>query len=474
MKLESGPSETAPVSLLQKFVSGELQFGAWGVLARGLGWANSFLIISGLTVYQYGVFQLFLSAYAILTEFVSWGGLAAGTEILRLAGRGNEARAKRLFYEYNTLRFVSAACFWALFFFGAPLVAFHYGPDFIGLIRIMSFMFFAEVFGAAVVTVVNMRMDFRALASRRAIGKTFQLATLVGFFIFSTISLREVLLSLVIGSFLSTAILLPAAARAWKPWRRVLAKRGPIILWQVARAHGKWDSIKNLFSQFGTRIQPWLIKLFVSTEAVGVYGVATSLAEVVMQMVPRNTMNMLITKVFHNKDHSQRVFTYAVKYLTIWGIVGVLGSLVAVPVVIHFVLPQYTSSLQFFYLLVFLVPVKSFQWITDLFLRVFRQQKFAFIRGMTRSASLFVLLLVFLPMIGLWALALADFFMRVVIAYTGYRRLLKLRPEFRITPNLLFSFGEEDRRILGRIFENAKSFFTAALRLVARNVRGSV
>lgn len=457
MRSEPVSNQQAPVSLTQKFVSGELQFGFWGIIARGVGWGNSFFIISALTVYQYGVFQLFFSVYAILAEFMSWGGLAAGTEILRFTGRGEESKAKRLFFEYNTLRFVSAVALWALFFFGAPEIAMRYQPDLASSIRIMSFMFLGEFFLSVIATLVNMRLDFKALASRRSIGKSFQLVVLLGFFVFSTIGLREVFLSLVIGHFLATSILVPAAVRAWKPWREVHAERGPNILWKIARAHGKWDSIKNILSQFSSRAQPWLINFFVSTEAVGIYGVATSLAEVAMQAVPRNTMSTLITRIFYDKKRSQRVFTYAVKYLTMWGIAGIVGSVLAVPVIIHIFLPQYTPSLPFFFVLLLALPLKTFQWMTDLFLRVLRQQKFAFIRSITRSACLFALLLVFLPLLGIWALPLTEILVRTSVTYAGYRHLLKMRPEFRITPRLFFSFGADDQRILKNIWTHVSS-----------------
>lgn len=388
------------------------------------------------------------------------GGLAAGTEILRFAGRGNEARAKRLFYEYNALRFVSAAFFWALFFFGAPAIVtyYHYEPDLIGSIRIMSFMFFAGFFLSVVTTVVSMRLDFKALSSRRTMGKSFQLALLIGFFLFSAVGFKEVLLSFVIGHFLSTAILLPAAVRAWKPWRGLMAERGSLILWRVARANGKWDSVKNLVSLLGSRVQPWLINFFVSTEAVGIYGVATSLAEVVMQAVPRNTMDMLIMKVFHDKTRSQKVFTYAVKYSVLWSGVLAVGAILAVPFAIQIFLPQYIPSLQFFYFLVAAVPLKSFQWMTDLFLRAFRQQKFAFMRGVTRSMFMPVLLLVSLPVIGLWAVPLTEVLVRISVAYMGYRHLLKIRPEFRISPQFFFSFGAQDWKIFKDIAVNMKLF----------------
>lgn len=446
-------------SLLRKFIGGELRFGFWGIVSRGIGWTNSFFIISALTVYQYGVFQLFLSAYAALADFISWGGLAAGTEILRAVGQGKEARAKRLFCEFNGLRIVSAVFLWALFFFGAPFLAFRYGPDFIDLIRVMSCMFLAEVFLTIVKSLITMRLNFRAIASRSAIGKSFQLAILLGFYIFSTIGLKEVLMSLVIGHVASTVILLPSAFKAWKPWRTVRAEQGSCILWKIARAHGKWDSMKNFLSQIVFRAQPWLIKFFVSTEAVGIYSVAGTLADVVTNFIPTKTISTLVTRIFHDKERSRRVFVYGVKYYVLLATAAAAGALCAVPVIVHTLLPQYASALPFFYLLLIAVPIKELLRMVDLFLIIFRQQKFAFFRMLTRNAVALVALLVFLPTIGLWGLPITEIIIKISFTYASYRYLLTIKPEFRISFRLFFSFGAEDRTIVRNSWSIVKSFW---------------
>jgi len=407
--------------LLRKFLSGEIQFGAWNVVSKGIGLANSFLIISALSVYEYGVFQLFLSAYAVLTDFISWGGFASGTEMLRFIGQKKEAQAKRLFFETNALRLVSAGALWALFFFGAPALAFRYQPNFILLIQIMSFMFLSEVLLAIVKSLINMRLNFRALASRSATGKLFQSAILVGFLLFASLGLREVFLALVISHVLATIIFIPAAIKAWQPWRGIIAARGASILWRIARAHGKWESMRNFASQFVFRIQPWLIKLFISTEAVGIYSVATALAEVVMQVIPRNTLSTLITRIFHEVERARKVFIYGVKYFMLLSVLAAVGAALVMPIVVSFFFPQYSASLPFFYLLLLLVPIKTFLWLTDIFLIVYRQQKFTFFRMLSRNAAGAVLLLISLPTIGLWGVPLTEVFIRFSVAIAGYR-----------------------------------------------------
>ena len=127
-----------------------------------------------------------------------------------------------------------------------------------------------------------------------------------------------------------------------------------------------------------------------------------------------------------------------------------------VPIVLHVFLPQYVSSLPFFYLLLIVVPIKAVLRMTDLFLLVYRQQKFAFFRMLTRNAVTLILLLIFLPTIGLWALPITEILIRASLTYTSYRYLLKKKPEFRISPRLFLSLSIEDRRILKNAWTNVK------------------
>ena len=449
-------------SLLSKYVSGELHFWVWGVISRCMGWVNSFIIITSLSIYQYGIFQLFLTAYSALTDFISWGGLAAGTETLRFVGEGKESSAKRLFIEFNILRIVSAIALWALFFFGASFLSFRYGVDFIDLIKVMSFMFLGEAFLAALKSLVNMRLDFRSIASRSASGKFFQFGVLVWFLVYGTVGLKAVFLSLVIGHILSSFALLPAAIRAWKPWKTVSAERGRVILWQIAKAHGKWESIRNFSSQIVSRAEPWLIKFFISTEAVGIFGVASALADAVMNIVPTKTISTIITRIFHDKERSKRAFLYSVKYFVFVGVISSLGAVVVAPIAIHVFLPAYISALPFFYLLIAVVPVKALLQMVDLFLIVYRQQKFAFFRMLSRNIVILGLLLVLLPTMGLWGVAWTEIIMRVSFVYVSYKFLIKLKPEFRLTLKDLLSFTGQDRRIVKAVWANFFAFFRRA------------
>jgi O-antigen/teichoic acid export membrane protein len=448
----------ADFSFTQKFVSGEASFGFWGLVSRGLGLINTFFILSALSVYQYGVFQLLLSLYAFLTFFISWGGFAAGTDILRFIGENKEPEAKRLFWETYIFRLINTFLLWAIFFFGAPFLSFRYGADFIGVIRILSFLFWGEYLVSLTKFLLSSRLNFAAVASRDTLGKVFQLGVLFYFATFSTLGIREVFISVLAAPVLSSLTLLPASRRALEPWRGIEASR-KWLLWHVARAHGKWASARSLFSQFVNRAQPWLIKFFISTEAVGIYSVAYSLADFFTDLVPTNTLATLIPRGFADREKSRRIFIYGVKYFILGSILLVLAAWLFVPLAVEFFFAKYIPSLVLFFFLVALLPVKIFWQVVDTFLVARRDQKFIFFRMLSRSAAALTLLLVLLPYLGLWGVLLTEVLLVLSIAFISYRRFIGLEPSFRLALRPIFSYGNEDKILIKSLYENFKRLF---------------
>ena len=118
-------------SFSKKFLSGEAHFGFWGVVSKLIGLITTFFLISALSVYQYGVFQLLLSIFSILSSVVAIGAGVVGNDINRFIGLGKEAEAKKLFFQYNSARLVVGLILSTGLFFGPAILGDTYKPDFI-------------------------------------------------------------------------------------------------------------------------------------------------------------------------------------------------------------------------------------------------------------------------------------------------------------------------------------------------------
>src|SRR3989344_2044236 len=154
--------EKAPEQLAfsQQYVRGEAHYGAWGLLAKGIGFANTFLTLSALSLYQYGVFQLVLSLHGAATDFTTIGDGVVNNDITHFIREGKEGRAKKLFYEYNSLRMIASVILWAAFFFGATFFAERYTFGFVAEIRTVSFLFLTEIFFNASESLLAARLKF--------------------------------------------------------------------------------------------------------------------------------------------------------------------------------------------------------------------------------------------------------------------------------------------------------------------------
>src|SRR3989344_2477666 len=127
----------ADFSFSKKFLSGESHYAFWDLVSKGIGLLNTFLIITSLTIYQYGVFQLLLAFYAVLSGISGLGSGAIGNDIMRLVGEGKEGSAKRLFLEYASIRMAAAVLISLAIFVGGDLLAVKYKPDFIAVVRLL-------------------------------------------------------------------------------------------------------------------------------------------------------------------------------------------------------------------------------------------------------------------------------------------------------------------------------------------------
>ncbi len=443
---------TKKISFSKTYLRGEILFGFGSTVAKFLAFFNTFFILSSLTVYQYGVFQLLLSIQATVVILVSLAGGSgfAANDIIRFIGDGKESKAKKLFFESYAIRIVLGVLAWALFFFGSDFLGFRYQADFILFLKLLSFLFLTETFYAVLKLLLTVRLNFKATASRDSLYKLVQLAVLAYFFFFASIGVREVLLSLVLGSFISASVLLYPAVRAYASWRNIRADREE-ILFRFFFEHGKWDIIRQFLSKMTSQAQPWLIKVFLGTEAVGIYSAAVSMADVFERFLTTNTLSTLIPRQLSDVQSSRFIFVYMSKYLTLFSVfLSVSASLIA-PLAIYWLFPQYLASIPIFYILVWQLPVQALWRMTDIFLVALREQKFLFFRSLIRNAVHLSLLLASLPLFGLMGVAGAYLIGVCIICLLSYRYLVKRNPTFKIRPREFFSFTDNDRTLITRV-----------------------
>ncbi len=444
-------------SFSRSFIHGELHLGFWSFVKKGTGALDSFFILRSLTLYQFGLYQLLLSFYGILSDFFhDVFGEVVNNDLARFIGEGKEDRAKRLFFEYAFFRLVMAGIPCAALFFGAPLFSFRYGSEMIGWIRMLSFLFLADAAVALMIMLLNLRLQFKALAPRATIQKFFQFLTLGYFYFFSHLGIREIFLSQIAGAVGVTLLLLPTAVRSFAPWRRVAAypsMLGPHMI----RSYGKWEIPSSLLNDFTGKARPWLIRLFLSTEVVGIFGIANTFISALKDLVPTRTPAVLVPRRIKNTAALDRFYRFGTKYYVWFAALLSAAAALGVPFAIRVLFPKFMASLPLFYVMLIIVPMFAFVKPMSFFLVAFRRQKFLFGSTLAKNAFWFVSFMVFVPTIGILGLGVVEVLTNALTVVLRYRHLRKEGLIGRFTPAMLVAIEQEDRVHLASLVRYMRS-----------------
>jgi len=397
------------------------------------------------------VFQLFLATYAFSSLFVTAGGGVAVNDIIRFIGEKKEAQAKKLFYELNVYRLIISVILWIIVFFGAPFLSFKYGHDFIIIIKIISFYFLSSFLLKFISNVFLFRLKFEALASRTFYEKAIQLGVLVYFFFFGTIGIKEVVLSQLIGQTANIFILLPGFFTAYSPWRNIKASKESIFI-PIMLSYGKWAVIRPFIRRSIYFIQPWIIKLFVNTESVAIFSVAQSMVSLYKGLLPTKTLSTLIPLRIHDKEKSQKMFTFTIKYLTLFSFLIVLAGVITAPIGIYLFFTKYIPSLPIFFILILRTPLLAVSASISFFITALRKQKFLLYNGMINTATSILFSVVLTYLFGIWGMAIEDILTTFIMLIVVYVYLIKIKPGIEIRWKDIFSFGEEDKIILKNVY----------------------
>lgn len=453
-------------SFIERYISGETNSATWGVVANGFGLLNTFLIVSSLSIYQYGVYQLLLQSYAFLSVFIGLGSVVAKNDIFRFSGEGKETYAKKLFFEVAAYRGACGVFFWLVTFLGAPYLSFRFGPDTINIIRILSFLFLYEGAVRIFYIPLSLRMKFFATGSRGAISKLFQLGILLFFFFFKHLGLVEVVIAFVLGALFSVILLIPPFLSSYKPWGNIPAVKERLLI-KIMTSYGKWSFISPITDKGVSFISIWLIKILISTEAVAIFSVAKTMVGVIKGYTPVNTLSILIPLALSDGKRIGRLLVYGTKYLLLLSIFVSIAAIIFVPPLIRIFFPQYTVALPIFFFMLLHMVVNSSGSVLSLYVNVLRKQKFLFIRGMSANMLTVILYLIFIPWFGMWGLAFEYVLNPLVMTIILYWYFLTIKPGIiRVRWRDAFSFGEEDKEFLKSLYQAWVTAFRRRLRRV--------
>ncbi len=439
------------------------------VILKSLSFVSFFLIITGLSLAEYGLVTLALSVSG---------------PVLALSGLGQDdivmARAARARGEKT----------WSAF---APT----YGGFVIGKITITGVLvvlvfWFRELLGgdyrelldrffaplivwiavtslrALLDTTLQMQERFAWYAKANITENTVRLVIVVTLFFLGGLSVPSLLWAYVGAKIAGACFALPVLFGI--PFVSV----GPIVMVKAyagfIATQGKWEVLRMLAGNLFSGINQWVVGLIMGLEAVAVLSFASAMNSFLAYLLPfRQILYPIMARLSSEGAASSFVARRMSKYSTWLNAAIILTAGIASPFVIGWFVPHYLSSVPVFWLLSFSQILNGISTSHGTMLYAYREQKFLFFLSLTGTVSALTFLPLLTWLFWVYGTVLESHLSSGLIIYLRERRLRKRHGISTFGAKDIFVFDEFDRSVFQRLKTAVKHRLTSR-----HSVRSSV
>ncbi len=429
---------------------------ASSVVIRLAGLIYLFVILRTLSVYEYGVVELVLSIPPLLSFFALPGletTLIADMGVER--EKGDRGRMRYLFESFLSVRLLLAAVAWALVFFSAPFVAAFYNAHIGNMVRVVSFVFLSGALRTLYLVLFRVGLKFKVIALYSALEEVLKLTLLLLLLQLTPVPPLAAVGAYVGAEWIALLALAPWAAQVRRElFAGARGTRGFRAVLHLLRAHGKWSVFSTYMGSFHNSIRLWLIKFFVSTEAVAVFAVAQGLLQQTAALFPLNRVLMpIIPQYVARKDIFLKLVDKAIKYQLIGYAALGAGAAIFFPPILGMIFPQYENSFSLFRIMLLALLPGAVGGVFGAAFFALKRQKDLFGALVKNAVFSIVLSLVLLPLWGVVGAAVELILARTFYAWERYRVLKRVYPGFSPTLRDFLSFDAFDLMLLKRVRE---------------------
>lgn len=437
-------------SFSQLYIWGSLRNQSWSLVVQAITIANSFLVLKILSLYQFGLYQLVLAALAIADSFVSSVfDPVVSNDISRALVEKRPAAARRLYFEFLGAKIAVALAVGLIFFLSADLVAGFYGKNVASFVRIASLLVVLNAVRS------TMNLFFSAVRSFSAFGapavqEAMRLAGLGAVWFLGMRGLRDVLL---VSVFSLAGVLVYLFLRLAPEYRRVFAGVGwhPAgMLLPLLREYGRWTFLRFGFSKAAKQMDAWFVRVFLSTEAVGIYGIMVNLLAMIQAFFPLKMLSTLLPWELSDTRRLRYLYRRGAKYMVWMGAAAAIAGFFVIPEFVEVFLPAYTPAMPFFRLLLITLPLYGIYKFQKSLLTVLREQKILAMRIVTEAVITAGVLVITLPFIGLYGIVI-EFLVTYggrVLLYSFYLR--RQYPHLSLAVLQFITLDRDDRALFRR------------------------
>lgn len=430
---------------------GTLWYSGNTIITKAVSLLTLFFILRSLSVYEYGVVELALSAIAFLS-FFRLPGISSVilSDMSRAYGENKLEEARGILSSYFKTQLALALLATSIVFLGAQSISSYYNGQITPLLKIAAFTFLISAFRTTFTTLFSVQMRFFTQSFHTLIEEMAKLVLVLVLLVKFEMGAVGLMYANLFSQFIALALIFPFFWRALRPLLRFSPKHFSIF--GLIKNHGKWSFFSGYLNDFSQNARIWIIKIFIGTEAVGIFSVAIGLLNHTASLLP---LSQVLTPIIprHIKDGSRlrTIIGKTIKYQTLAMIFLGLFGFFAFPPVIGFLFPNYKTAMPIYRILIFSLAGGGAAGILTAVFYAMQAQKKYFFSIVWRVVLTAFLSPLFIYFGGLAGAALEYVFNVYIVAIERYFRIKKIEPALGGITKGIFIFDEYDRIVISKL-----------------------
>jgi O-antigen/teichoic acid export membrane protein len=411
---------------------------------------NVLIILSHLTVYDYGLTELVMSAVsmgslALLSGLTSIVTVDLGVE----RAAGELGRMKSTFLQFLSLNISIGILLWAIFFFGSTYVAQLVGnPVVEPFLTIVSFSFLISPFRTASTVLAAVYLRYADQAAYGVVEEVWKALLLVILLVWLNLGPKGLLIAFVLSQLLTVLSFSWRTRSAYLEFGHAAAV-DPSAFWKLVRHHRLWGIGVSYIGTMSQNFRIWIIKLMLGTEAVGLFAFAYGLYGNLIGLLPLSSvLTPLYPHYLNEKDRLARMVRISAKAQLALGIAMCACALIAAPLFVHLFFPKFGASIPvLLVLLIALIPSSVATVITPVF-AAFKEQRSLFSGTVFKAAIMLICIVPCIMLFGVTGAAVEILITTIAATMERYIRVKAFIPRLSLGYRSLLSLGTDERRIL--------------------------
>jgi O-antigen/teichoic acid export membrane protein len=442
-------------------------------LARGFAWqafssvgiktvslANILLVLHSLSTYDYGLVEIVLSAVSI-ASLLFLPGLAPTivADMSLKYGLGKKAEAAGIFHLYVSLLATGAVIAWCTLFFGSKIVAHLMSNNFIHLfLKIAACSLLLGPLRIIQTTLTSYELDFKKQFLFTFTEECMRFGAVALFVYYLRWGPEGLLYAIVCAQVAALIVFFIPICAALKRLHSEGVERLPVST--LFKGHRMWSIAMSSIGGVGQQSRIWLIKLFLGTEAVGIFAFAFGIYAHLSGLVSLSGVIGPLAARFRSSQKSfSEVYYTAIKFQVVLSVVTALGAIIVLPIFIATLFPHFTGATLLTIGFAAMLPVNGLLMLYSPLFFALQEQKTAFQNAILKTVIGVALGILLYPLLGMPGVLLEVWLTHCILAAERTRRFIQLSHIEPMTYSQWKHFSEIDLLV-----------YTQLKNVVARNV----